>query len=126
MGQFSTDVDIPASLSARRGLTLGYGGLGIVIHSEAILGNNVRIDQNVTIGGNAIEPGVRVLGGNYYVGAGAEMLGPITIGDNVLIGANSVVVRDIRSGTVVVESPAREVRSGVLLKDLLWHTRSRG
>ena len=76
---------------------------GIVIHSQARIGRGVTIMQQVTIGGK--DWGINVaprLGDGVYVGAGARVLGDITIGDGATIGANAVVTRDVPAGATVV------------------------
>ncbi len=90
-------------------MVLGYQGLGIVIHKDAVVGSNVHIDQGVTIGGNAKEVGVPTIGDGVYVGAGAKILGPIHIGKGAKIGANAVVLCDVPEGATAVGIPARIV-----------------
>jgi serine O-acetyltransferase len=72
----------------------------------------VTIFQGVTLGGTGKEKGKRhpTLGNRVVVGAGAKVLGNITIGDNVQIGANAVVIRDVPANSVVVGVPGRIVR----------------
>ncbi|MDZ7856204.1 serine O-acetyltransferase [Sphaerotilus sp.] len=101
----------PHTVVVGKGLVLGYGGLGVVIHKDAVLGSFVHIDQHVTIGGNGTKFGVPVIGSNVYIGAGAKILGPITIGDNVKIGANSVVIRDVPSNVVFAGVPAKFIKN---------------
>jgi serine acetyltransferase/thymidylate kinase len=76
---------------------------GIVLHSQAAIGERVTIMQQVAIGdaeqGEAVAP---VIGNDVYIGAGARVLGDVRIGDGVTIGANAVVTRDIPSGATVV------------------------
>lgn len=108
---------IPYQLKIGKNFVLGYGGLGVVIHSRVKLGNDCHIDQNVTIGGTSKKYGVPVLGDHVYVGAGAVILGPITIGDNVVIGANSVVIKDIPSGSLVVGVPGKIIKSNIVKSD---------
>ncbi len=112
---------LPHTVRCGSGLVLGYGGLGVVVHGDTVLGDNVHIDQHVTIGGNATEFGVPVIGSDVYIGAGAAILGPIRLGDNCVVGANAVVLRDVPAGSVVVGAPAHIVRSGIVLKDFLHH-----
>lgn len=108
---------LPASVQAGKGLVLGYGGLSVVIHHRAILGRNCHIDQCVTIGGTSMKKDVPVIGDNVYVGAGAKILGPVTIGNDVVIGANSVVLNDVPSNCLVVGVPGRVVKTGIAKSD---------
>ncbi|BDG07111.1 serine O-acetyltransferase [Anaeromyxobacter paludicola] len=93
------------------GTVLGYGGLNMVIHPEARLGRRVLISHGVTIGGRAGMPGLPVIEDDVKIGAGAKILGPVRIGRGALIGANAVVVHDVRPNAVAVGIPAREVPS---------------
>ncbi|MDC0083068.1 hypothetical protein OAI64_02495 [Schleiferiaceae bacterium] len=105
---------LPYQLKLGSNFILGYGGLGVVIHDRAIIGDDCHIDQNVTVGGTSKKKGVPIFGSHVYVGAGAKILGPITIGDNVVIGANAVVVSDVPSGSLVVGIPGRVIKSNIL------------
>ncbi|MDN2658003.1 serine O-acetyltransferase [Cobetia sp. 14N.309.X.WAT.E.A4] len=102
---------LPSSIEIGKGTKLGYGGLGIVIHNRAIIGQDVVIAQNVTIGGRSKNYEVPKIGNRVYIGAGAKLLGPINIGDDVSIGANAVVIKDIPSGATAVGVPAKVIRS---------------
>ncbi|NVM02034.1 MAG: serine O-acetyltransferase [Candidatus Helarchaeota archaeon] len=84
-------------------------GSGTVIGETAEIGGNCTLYQNVTLGGISIKREKRhpTLGSNVVVGAGAKILGPVKIGDNVRIGANSVVTKDIPENSVVVGVPGR-------------------
>ena len=92
-------------------------GLGIVIGETTEIGENVTIYQGVTLGG--IMPSVEsdlqrnqkrhpTIGNNVIIGSGAQILGPINVGDNARIGANSVVSKDVPSDVTVAGIPARE------------------
>jgi serine O-acetyltransferase len=96
---------------------LAYGGIGVVIHKRCIIGKRCLIGQNVTIGGRSKHESVPVIGNDCYIAAGAKVLGPITIGSNVVIGANAVVLNDVPDGCVVVGIPARIIRTGIKSKD---------
>ena len=101
-------------------------GQGVVIGETAEIGNNVTIYQGVSLGGTSLETKKRhpTLGNNIVVGAGAKLLGPIKIGDNVKIGANSVVTKDIPDNSVCVGVPGRVVIGDpALISDLkrLFH-----
>ena len=108
---------IPASVQIGRDIVFGYGGLGIVIHDRAVLGDNCHIDQGVTIGGTSKKYEVPYLGNNVYVGAGAKILGPVTIGNDVVIGANAVVVKDIPDHSLVVGIPGKVIKTNIRKED---------
>lgn len=114
---------VPHEATIGRDVVLGYGGLGIVIHQDSVIGDRVHIDQGVTIGGNATEFGVARIGNDVYVGAGAKILGPISIGDDSVIGANAVVLADVPPRCVAVGIPARVVRTDIDPKTFLYHKR---
>ena len=99
------------------GTKFGYGGIGVVIHGRVVIGKNCLIGQGVTIGGKSGWYEVPVIGDNVHINAGARLLGPIRIGDNVVIGANSVVVKDVPSDCVVAGVPAKILRSGMTEAD---------
>ncbi len=86
-------------------------GTGCVIGETTEIGNNVTLFSGVVLGGTNIEPVKRhpTLGNNIVVGTGAKILGPITIGDNVKVGANSVVVTNVPPNSVVVGVPGKVV-----------------
>lgn len=75
---------------------------GIIIATEAIIGKNCTIMQQVTIGKNGKDEGAPTIGDNVFIGAGAKIIGPINVGNNVKIGANAVVVKDIPDNATVV------------------------
>lgn len=91
-------------------------GEGVVIGETTIIGNDVLIYQQVTLGGTGKESGKRhpTLGNNVIVGAGAKVLGSIVIGDYVRIGAGSVVVEDVPERSTVVGIPGRVVHRAVI------------
>jgi serine O-acetyltransferase len=101
---------IPYTCIIGAGSRFAYGGIGVVVHGKAVLGENVIIGQGVTIGRQLDPEGVPVIGSNVYISAGARILGGITIGDNVIVGANSVVIRDVPSNCIVAGVPARVIR----------------
>ena len=83
-------------------------GMGVVIGETAIIGKDCMLYHGVTLGGTSLEAKKRhpTLGNNVVVGAGAKVLGPITIGDDARIGANAVVVRDLPAHHTAVGVPA--------------------
>ena len=104
----STGIEIHPAAVIGKGLFIDHG-MGVVIGETAIVGDHVTMFQGVTLGGNGKECGKRhpTLGNRVVVGAGAKVLGNITIGDDVFIGANAVVVRDVPSDSTVVGVPGR-------------------
>ncbi len=86
-------------------------GMGIVIGETAVIGNRVSMFHGVTLGGLGNHHGKRhpTLEDDVMVGAGAKLLGPITIGKGARVGANAVVIRDVAADTTVVGVPARPV-----------------
>ncbi|MHB0956088.1 MAG: serine O-acetyltransferase [Pirellulaceae bacterium] len=115
---------LPHTAHVGCGCRFGYGGLGIVIHSAATIGNRVHIDQGVTIGGNGTEPGVPIIEDDVYIGAGAKVLGPIRIGRGAVVGANAVVIHDVSACTVVAGVPARVIREDIDPDTFLYHRAS--
>ena len=85
--------------------------MGIVIGETATIGNDCTIYHGVTLGGTGKDKKKRHpdLGDNVLVGCGAKILGPIKIGDNVKIGANSVVLKDVQKNTTIVGIPGKEI-----------------
>lgn len=71
------------------------------------MGRNCMVNQRVTIGWNN---GIPTIGNNVWISAGAKVLGPITIGDDVIIGANAVVTKDIPSHSMVAGIPAKVIK----------------
>ncbi len=124
LARFFTGVEIHPGATIGKGVFIDHG-MGVVIGETAIIGDRVLIYQGVTLGGTGKETGKRhpTLGECVVVGAGAKVLGNLQIGDNVRIGAGSVVLRDVPSDCTVVGVPGRIVyRSGVKV-DPLEHGR---
>ena len=96
---------VPSSASIGENFTLGYWGLGVVIHSNAEIGNNCQINQNVTIGRNFGDKKVPVIGDDVYVGANSVIFGEIRIGHNVIVGSGSLINKDIPDNCTVVGNP---------------------
>ena len=86
-------------------------GLGVVIGETSEIGNNVLIYHGVTLGGTSLNKGKRhpTIQDNVIIGAGAKILGPITIGRNARIGSNAVVTKNVPANTSFMGIPAREV-----------------
>lgn len=101
-------------------------GEGVVIGETTIIGDDVLIYQQVTLGGTGNEHGKRhpTIGNNVIIGAGAKILGNITIGDNTRVGAGSVVVDNVPEHCTVVGIPGRVVQQKFFNQDgILMHNR---
>ncbi|MBO5385120.1 serine O-acetyltransferase [bacterium] len=117
-----TGIEIHPAAQIGRRFFIDHGE-GVVIGATTIIGDDVLIYQQVTLGGTGKEQGKRhpTLGNNVIVGAGAKVLGNITLGDYVRVGAGSVVVEDVPEYSTVVGVPGRIVqkkfrdKNGVLL-----------
>lgn len=106
LAQIVTGIDLPCEATVGRNFVIDHFG-GIIVSGYARFGDNCRIRNGVSVGLKRVdEPCAPVIGNNVDVGAGAKLLGPITIGDNVLIGANAVVVTDIPSNSIATGVPA--------------------
>lgn len=104
--RFFTGIEIHPGAQIGQGLFIDHG-MGVVVGETAVIGNHVTLFQGVTLGGTGKETGKRhpTLGDHVVVGAGAKVLGNITIGSNSYIGANAVVLRDAPPNTTVVGVP---------------------
>ena len=107
-GRWLTGIEIHPGAAIGKGLFIDHG-IGVVVGETSVIGDNVTLFQGVTLGGTGKEKGKRhpTLGNNVVVGAGAKILGNIRIGDNVSVGANSVVIRDVPPNSTVVGVPGR-------------------
>lgn len=120
ISRFITGIEIHPGATVGNGVFIDHG-MGVVIGETSVIGDYTLIYQGVTLGGTGKESGKRhpTLGENVVVGAGAKVLGNILIGNNVRIGASSVVLRDVPSDCTVVGIPGRVVyRSGVCVAPL--------
>lgn len=81
---------------------------GVVINGAVRGGSDVKLEHQVTIGAERRQS--PVIGNNVFIGAGAKVIGPVTLGDGAKVGANAVVVRDVGANTTVIGIPARPVR----------------
>jgi serine O-acetyltransferase len=119
IARFITGVEIHPGAKIGKGLFIDHGS-GVVIGETAEIGNNCLIYQGVTLGGTGKERGKRhpTLGNNVMVGAGARVLGPFRVGDNVKIAANAVVLESIPDNCTAVGVPAKIVkRNGVRINN---------
>ena len=117
LSRFLTGIEIHPKAKIGKNLFIDHG-MGVVIGETSDIGNNVTIYHNVTLGG--IAPSINTndqrntkrhptLEDNVVIGSGAQILGPITIGKNSLIGANAVVTKDVPEKSIMVGIPAKRV-----------------
>lgn len=106
-----TGIDIHPGAQIGEGFFIDHG-TGVVIGETAIIGDNVTLYQGVTLGGTGKDQGKRHpnIGNGVTVGAGAKILGPITIGDHVKVGAGAIVLKDVPDQCTVVGNPGRIVK----------------
>lgn len=98
--------DIPLNSNIGLGLWIPHPN-GVVIHPRATIGVNCIFQQGVTIG--YAKGGVPTIGNGVELGAGAKVIGGVTVGDCAVIGANAVVTRDVPANCVAVGIPARVI-----------------
>ena len=106
-----TGIEIHPGATIGKRLVIDHG-MGVVIGETAEIGDDCLIYHGVTLGGTGKDVGKRhpTIGNNVLIGTGAKVLGPITIGDNSRVAANSVVLKDIPENCTAVGIPARVVR----------------
>ncbi len=106
-----TGIEIHPAAEIGTGFFIDHG-MGVVIGETAEIGDYVTLFQGVTLGGTGKERGKRhpTLGNHVVVGAGSKILGGIRIGDNVKIGANSVVLKSVPANSTVIGVPARVIK----------------
>ncbi|MBW8383251.1 MAG: serine acetyltransferase [Youngiibacter sp.] len=97
--------EIPYVLEMGAGSYFSHSGLGVVIVQSAVIGKNVKIMQNVTVGGRN-GTGSPIIGDNVFIGAGASILGGVRVGNGAVIGSNAVVIQDVPDNAIAVGVPA--------------------
>lgn len=110
LGRLLTGIEIHPGAKIGRRVFIDHG-MGVVIGETSEVGNDVTLYQGVTLGGTSLEKGKRhpTLEENVIVGAGAKILGPLTVGAGARVGSNAVVLKAVPPGATVVGIPAREV-----------------
>jgi serine O-acetyltransferase len=122
LSRFFTGIEIHPGATIGRRFFIDHG-MGVVIGETAEVGDDVLIYQGVTLGGTGKEKGKRhpTIGNRVVIGGGAKVLGNILIGNNVKIGAQSVVVKPVPDNSTVVGIPGRIVRMRSEQSDQLEH-----
>jgi serine O-acetyltransferase len=102
-----TGIELPCEATLGRRFRIDHFG-GIVISGDAVFGDDCIVRNGVTVGlRHAGQRGAPIIGNRVDIGAGAKLLGPIRIGDDVAIGANAVVLADVPPNSIAVGVPAR-------------------
>lgn len=120
--RFFTGVDIHPAAKLGRRFFIDHAE-GVVIGETAEVGEDVLIFHQVTLGGVSMSPGKRhpTVKDRVVIGAGAKVLGPVTIGCDAKVGANAVVVKDVPNQAVAVGVPARLAKAGTPDMDSCTH-----
>lgn len=92
---------------------------GIYIHARAKIGEGCIIAHQVTVGGRSRRYNVPVIGNNVFIGVGAKVMGDVVVGDEVVIGVNAVVLKDVPSNCAVAGVPAKVIKTGIKMRDLV-------
>jgi len=110
LSRFLTGIEIHPGAQIGERLFIDHG-MGVVIGETAIIGDDVMLYHGVTLGGTSLEKGKRhpTIGNGVIIGAGAQVLGNITVGANARVGSNAVAVADVPENTTVVGIPAKPV-----------------
>jgi serine O-acetyltransferase len=112
LGRWFTGIEIHPGARIGRRFFIDHG-MGVVIGETADIGDDCTLYHGVTLGGTTWNKGKRhpTLGHGVVIGAGAKVLGPITLGDGAKVGSNAVVVKDVPPGATAVGIPARLVEA---------------
>jgi len=123
VGRLFTGIEIHPGARIGRGVFIDHG-MGVVIGETAVIGDHCLLYQGVTLGGTGKQHGKRhpTLKENVVVGAGAKVLGAITVGANTRIGAGSVLLRDVAPDSTVVGIPGRVIHQSGVRIDPLAHS----
>jgi putative colanic acid biosynthesis acetyltransferase WcaB len=94
-----------------------FHGQGLIINPNTIFGDGCTVRCNTVIGNNGKDKNAPVLGKNVDIGVNCCIIGNIKIGDNVIIGAGTVITKDIPSNVVVVGNPAKIIKTNIIMSD---------
>jgi serine O-acetyltransferase len=112
MGRWATGIEIHPGATIGQRFFIDHG-MGVVIGETAEIGDDCTLYHGVTLGGTSWNKGKRhpTLGAGVVIGAGAKVLGPITVGAHAKIGSNAVVVKDVPPGATAIGIPARVIEA---------------
>lgn len=116
--QYLTGIQVRLETQIGEGLRFQHF-TGIVINQRAVIGKHCLIFQNVTIGTS--ESGIPKIGNNVILTSGCKVIGGVTIGDNVIIGANAVVTHNIPSNSIAVGIPAKVISRNSAAKMAVYY-----
>lgn len=108
-------IDISQYATIGRNFVLWHG-IGTIVHPQAIIGDNVTMRHNTTIGNAKNDSGAPIIGNNVDIGCNVVIIGDITIGDNVTIGAGTIITTSIPSNVVVVGNPSKVLNKNTFEK----------
>ena len=110
LGRFVTGVEIHPGAEIGQRFFIDHG-MGVVVGETSKVGDDVTLYQGVTLGGTSLEKGKRhpTIGDGVIIGSGAQVLGPLNVGNGARIGANAVVLQDVPQGATMVGIPAKIV-----------------
>jgi serine O-acetyltransferase len=109
INRFTRNSIIPGSVEIGRHTNFAYGGIGVVIHGKAKIGNYCSIGQGITIGGKPGAKHLPIIEDRCYLGAGCRIIGEVVIGHDSIIGPNAVITKNIPPYSVVVGIPGRVI-----------------
>lgn len=94
-----------------------FHGQGLIINPNTIIGDNCTLRCNTVIGNNGKDKNAPIIGNNVDIGVNCCIIGNIKIGDNVIIGAGTVITKDVPSNVVVVGNPAKIIKTNIIMSD---------
>lgn len=101
---------VPYTAEIGKDTKFAYGGMGAVVHKDTSIGERVIIGQNTTIGRSLDPADFPTIGSDVYISDGARIIGNIHVGNNVIIGANAVVNKDVEDNCIVAGVPAKVIK----------------
>lgn len=102
-------IEIPEKLTIGKSIKL-FHGQGLVINPKCIIGDNITLRHNITIGNSKENSPCPIIGNNVNIGSNSVIIGNIKIGDNVIIGAGSVVIKNVPNNAVIAGVPAKIIK----------------